>query len=211
MARGNLPPADLFVKALEEHAPGFGVRLDDERLGLFSEYYAAVGEWNPRLHLVAPCTPGEFATRHVLESLAALSHLAEGARLIDVGSGAGLPAIPCLVARSDLRATLVEASAKKGVFLKEALRRVGRADAAQVVVERFERLPPPEADALTCRALERFSETIPALARWAGRIPRLLLFGGDAVREALEREGLTFEAVPLPESQRRFLFVVSRA
>lgn len=199
-----------FDKALAERAGGFGVRVDEEARGRLGDYFELVSAWNPRLHLVAPCTPREFAARHVLESLAALPFVVEGATLLDVGSGGGLPAVPCLVARRDLKAVLVESSQKKAVFLREALSALGLHGRARVVAGRFERVEPPEADCLTCRAIERFTEILPALVGWASRVPTLLLFGGEGLRERLVLEGLTFEAVRLRGSERRFLFVVRR-
>jgi 16S rRNA (guanine527-N7)-methyltransferase len=210
MTRGNVTPADEFVKALEAHAPRFGFGADADTVARLRAYYEIVMRWNPRLHLVAPCAPAEFATRHVLESLLAAPHVAEGARAVDVGSGAGLPVIPCLVARPDIRATLVESSRKKAVFLREALAAVGRGAHAEVLAERFERVPPPEADALTCRALERFTEVIPQLLEWSSHVETLLLFGGQSLGAELEKAELTFTSVLVPESERRFLFVVDR-
>ncbi len=105
---------------------------------------------------------------------------------------------------------LFEASQKKSVFLREALSRLGLAGRARVVAGRFEQAEPPEADCLTCRAIERFTEILPALVSWASRVPTLLLFGGESLREQLEAEGLAFETVQMPESERRFLFVVRR-
>ena len=207
---GKLTPRGEFDKALAGHAAGFGVTLGADERGRLGDYFELVAAWNARLHLVAPCAPAEFATRHVLESLAALGFLPEGATFVDVGSGAGLPAVPCLVARPDLKAVLFEASRKKAVFLREAVSRLGLAGRARVAAERFERAGPPDADALTCRAIERFTEILPALAAWASRVPRLLLFGGESLRATLENEGLAYEAVQLPESERRFLFVVRR-
>ena len=111
-----------FSQALQDHADAFLVRLDDEDIERLSNYYELLMKWNSRLHLVAPCSPGEFATRHILESLLLLRHLPRNARIADVGSGAGLPIIPCLILRDDLRATLIESSQRKAVFLREALR-----------------------------------------------------------------------------------------
>ena len=210
MAERKLTPRGEFDKALAEGAGRFGVELGEGARARLGDYFELVAAWNPRLHLVAPCPPAEFAARHVLESLTALQFIHPGATVLDVGSGAGLPAIPCLVVRQDLKAVLVEASQKKAVFLREALSRLGLSERARVVAERFETAEPPAADALTCRAIERFTEILPALVSWAARIPTLLLFGGESLRESLEAEGLQFEAVRLPESERRFLFVARR-
>jgi len=210
MDERKLSPRGEFDKALAEHAPAYGVSLDENRCARLGDYFELVTRWNQRLHLVAPCAPSEFATRHVLESLAALRFLLEGVTFVDVGSGAGLPALPCLVARPDLKAVLVEASQKKSVFLREAVSRLGLHGRARVVAERFETAEPPAADCLTCRAIERFTKILPALVSWASRVPVLLLFGGESLREGLGAEKLSFEAIQLPESERRFLFVVRR-
>lgn len=203
-----------FAETIETHAPRYGVRLDAPAQLRLRDYYELLLKWNARLHLVAPCSPAEFATRHVLESLTACAHLPEGARVCDVGSGGGLPIIPCLVARPDLRgATLVEASTKKAVFLREALSRLELSERARVVAERFERTPPPAADALTCRALERFTEMYARLVEWSPRPSRLLLFGGAALGELVERDERVrrFAPVRMPDSDQRFLFVIERA
>ena len=211
MADRKLSPADEFDKALAEHAGEFGVALSEEDRARLGEYFSLVMSWNPRLHLVAPCPPAEFATRHVLESLLAVRHFTEGAGVVDIGSGAGLPVVPCLVVRPDLKAVLIEASKKKSVFLQEALSRLGRQHSSKVFAERFERVEPPAAaDFLTCRALERFAETLPEILRWSSRVKTLLLFGGDSLRAEIERAGLPFESVLAPLSERRFLLVIRR-
>jgi 16S rRNA (guanine527-N7)-methyltransferase len=205
--------ADLrgeFERALAEHAAAFGVRPGEDVRARLGEYFEMVAAWNARLHLVAPCPPAEFAVRHVLESLLALRFIGEGAAVVDVGSGAGLPVVPCLVARPDIGGLLVESSQRKAVFLRETLAKLGRGESARVVAERFEKLEPPEADCLTCRALERFTEVLPHLVAWAARVPVLLLFGGESLRQRLEAVGLPFEAVRVPESERRFLFVIKK-
>ncbi|HEV7375441.1 MAG TPA: 16S rRNA (guanine(527)-N(7))-methyltransferase RsmG [Pyrinomonadaceae bacterium] len=202
--------ADEFVSALEKHAPLYDVRLTAPAITHLREYYEQVIAWNARLHLVAPCSPAEFATRHILESLLALPYLSEDARVVDVGSGAGLPIIPCLVARPRLRATLIDSSQKKAIFLREALQRVGAHEAAKVIAGRFEKIPAPEADYLTCRALDRFTEIFPRLVEWSSRVNTLLLFGGDTLREQIENLALTYQAIRIPQSERRFLYVIKK-
>ena len=201
--------SDDFARAIETNAARFRIKLTNEIISGLREYYETVFSWNARLHLVAPCSAEEFAVRHVLESLFALRFLPKKiARVADIGSGAGLPIIPCLIARSGLQATLIESSMKKAVFLREALRRLGLQDRARVVNERFEEVEAPEVDFITCRALERFSEKIPEMVEWSGRASTLLLFGGESVREAIESLSLPHSIVRLPESERRFLFIV---
>ncbi len=175
-----------------------------------ADYFKHLTAWNARLHLVAPCSPAEFATRHVLESLLALPYLPENARVADVGSGAGLPIIPCLIMRPDINATLIESSPKKAIFLREALRVVGMRGAARVVSERFENTGTPQADVITCRALDRFGEMFRKLVAWSPPESGLLLYGGHNIREQIESNALAYTAVRIPESEQRFLFVIER-
>ena len=200
--------ADEFSSALKEHAPRYDVKLSEVDIGPLREYYEHVVTWNARLHLVAPCSPTEFATRHILESLLALSHLTKGAGVVDVGSGAGLPIIPCLIRRSDLRVTLIESSAKKAIFLREALQSVNAHDRPTIIADRFENVPAPAAEFVTCRALERFVEMFSKLFEWSPPASTLLFFGGDALGEQIESARLVYDAILIPESARRFLFVI---
>jgi 16S rRNA (guanine527-N7)-methyltransferase len=199
-----------FVAALERDALNFGVTLNPNQISQLTSYYDLLLRWNPRLHLVAPCAPDEFATRHVLESLLLLPYLKNNARVVDVGSGGGLPVIPCLIVRPDLSAQLIESSAKKSVFLREALKTIQCEDRATVVVERFEKLPTPEANVITCRALDRFESLLPRLIQWAPSDCRLLLFAGASMLPAIKAAGLKFETVAVPTSERRQLIVVER-
>ena len=179
----------------------YDLDLPKETLAQLGEYYSLLTRWNDRLHLVAPCSPEEFATRHVLESLLLLKHLPANAKIADVGSGAGLPIIPCLVARSDLEATLIESSQKKAVFLREALNAVGRR--ASIVARRFEEIEAPEVSFISCRALDQFRDKMPALIEWAPKGATLLLFGGDE----LPLQGA--DKILVPRSVRRFLYILT--
>ncbi len=198
-----------FLTALELFSADFGVPLAGRTAGRLADYFELVMRWTLRLHLVAPCTPAHFALRHVLESLLALEHLPPGARLADVGAGAGLPSLPCLIAREDLSAVLVEASTKKVIFLLETAGHLGLRGRVEVVNERFEETRAPAVDAVACRAIERFTDILPRLLAWAPPAAGLLLFGGDSLREAMERAGRDFTPRLVPESERRYLFVVS--
>ena len=193
---------DRFEQSLVSNMGSFNLDLSAETVTRLGEYYSLLTRWNDRLHLVAPCEPEEFAVRHVLESLLLLQHLPPNAKIADIGSGGGLPIIPCLIARPDLEATLIESSQKKVVFLREALNRLGLQ--AVVVAQRFEDVPAPDVLFVTCRALDQFTQKLPALIKWAPRGSTLLLFGGEALAKQLRN----FEQFLIPQSEKRYLFLL---
>lgn len=201
-----------FNATLETHAARYDVQPGAEVRARLGAYYEHLSKWNARLHLVAPCSPAEFATRHVLESLVATRYMEEGARVCDVGSGGGLPIIPCLIVREDLRAALVEASTRKAVFLRETLSHLKMQDRAQVISHRFEQSASPECEVVTCRALENFTTMYTRLVEWSPPASRLLLFGGNALGELIERDENihNYTAIKMPDSEQRFLFVCER-
>src|SRR5262245_48866254 len=192
-----------FIESLQKHQSLFGLEISDQNLERLADYYELVNEHNPILHLVAPCTPEEFATRHILESLTLLEFLPEGTRFADVGTGAGLPSIPCLVVRDDLHADLIESKIKKSEFLVKAIQRLALAGHAKVINKQFEEAEPGAARAITCRALDGFSEKLPRLIKWSKK-RRLLLFGGPDLRPQIEKFRTIGRETLMPLSERRF-------
>jgi 16S rRNA (guanine527-N7)-methyltransferase len=199
-----------FSEAVGRAGATFGLTISNTDVQRLADYYALVVKWNERLHLTAPCSPTEFAIRHVLESLLLLKHLPLNASIVDIGSGAGLPAIPCLLMREDLTATLIESSQKKGVFLREALRAVRPPGRTQLTIARFENVPPPRADFVTCRALDRFEESLPKLVEWAPASATFLLFAGHTVRKRIESLFSSTQVELVPQSKQRFLITARR-
>jgi len=200
-----------FRDALSSNAPDYGVTLTADAIEQLSEYYELLNRWNARVHLVAPCSPQEFASRHVLESLTALKHLPQGAIVAEVGAGAGLPVIPCLICRPDLRAILIESAQKKAVFLREALAQSGAASRASVLNERFETVPTPTVDVVTCRAIERFEEMLRKLLEWSPSPATLLLFGAQRLDKRIEGLGFNATKELMPHSEKRYLYIVKKA
>lgn len=206
-----LDQTNSFRSSLEAESSSFGLRLADSELTRLCLYYQLVNKWNSLLHLVAPCSPEEFATRHVLESLTLLLHLPRDANVADIGSGGGLPILPCLIVRSDIRSTLIEASKKKAVFLREALKETETASQGNVIAARFQSVSVPTAGFLTCRAIEHFQEVLPQIVYWANDLtqPRkLLLFGGESLRKNLDGLHLNYSSELMPHSEKRFLFEI---
>ncbi|MGY1832080.1 16S rRNA (guanine(527)-N(7))-methyltransferase RsmG [Geodermatophilus sp. SYSU D01180] len=136
--------------------------------------------------LIGPREVPRLWERHVLNSAAVAEAVPEGARVVDVGSGAGLPGIPLALARSDLRMTLVEPMARRVEFLEEVVEELGAP--WRVVRGRAEERSVATAvgpvDVVTARAVA----ALPRLVGWSRGLLRpgaqlVALVGARAVEE----------------------------
>ncbi|MBC7798291.1 MAG: class I SAM-dependent methyltransferase [Pyrinomonadaceae bacterium] len=193
-----------FAESIKLNQNDFDIDLNDEKVSRLTDFYELVMMWNAKLHLVAPCSPSEFAVRHVLESLFMTRFLPENAKFADIGAGAGLPSLPCLITREDLRGVIVESNAKKCVFLRETVTKFGLQNRVEILNQRFEVTKDANFDFVACRAIEKFAEKLPEIIKFADK---RLLFGGESIRAKLSEINIKFDAFLLPQSEQRFLFV----
>lgn len=197
-----------FIAAIKANQSAFGIDLADNAIERLADYYELILEHNPILHLVGPCSPKEFAIRHILESLTLLEYLPPGVKFADVGAGAGLPSIPCLLVRTDLKAVLIESKNSKAGFLRIVLAKCELTRRANIFDRQFAELRKPDFTYVTCRALDKFTEKLPRLVKWsAGR--KMLFFGGENLKRALEAETVVFTQNLMPMSEQRFLFITN--
>lgn len=107
--------------ALLEQATAWGIGLDSHTRDLLLRYLTLLYEANQRVNLTR--VPAEQAVgRHLVDSLCLLAVYTppEGARVLDIGAGAGLPGVPLAIVRPDLQLTLLDSHGKTVQFLREA-------------------------------------------------------------------------------------------
>ena len=103
-----------------------GVSLTDEQLRQYRAYATLLAEWNQKMNLTAITEEGEVVEKHFYDSLLpSLSFRFPGKSLLDMGTGAGFPGLALAIAFPDLSVTLADSTAKKFVFLKDVVAKLG--------------------------------------------------------------------------------------
>ena len=112
----------LKLKAAE-----IGIELSSESLDRFDKYAEMLVETNKTLNLTAITEPDEIVTKHFCDCLSLLKEveIPQGAKLIDVGTGAGFPGVVLLIARPDLKITLMDSTNKRLVFVQSVVDALG--------------------------------------------------------------------------------------
>ena len=103
-----------------------GISVSQEIVEKFSEYWSLLIAWNQRVNLISRRDERRIVTRHFLESLGLINvvEFPPGARVMDLGSGAGFPGIPMKLVRPDLKFVLVESRRKKVFFLNKVIEKL---------------------------------------------------------------------------------------
>ena len=115
------------LEKLKAYALDFGTELDDIALERFDIYGKLLAEWNEKINLTAITDPEGIALKHFADSLSVLKYceIGEGAKLIDVGTGAGFPGLALLIARPDIKLTLLDSTKKKLGVIENILDNIG--------------------------------------------------------------------------------------
>jgi 16S rRNA (guanine527-N7)-methyltransferase len=178
-----------------------GLEIDARRAEALVAYVRLLTRWNRRINLTAlPLEPlrDEALDRLVVEPMAGATFVRSDDRtLLDIGSGAGSPAIPLKLGCPWMRLVMVEARARKSAFLREAIRHLDLPDSV-VETRVFGRAPADDRsfDVISVRAVRLDTRLTGAVAAALSPGGRVLVFGGQAgspgqmnlLREEAERQ-----------------------
>lgn len=184
---------------LKQEADKLHIQLDENALKRFDKFACLLVEWNQKMNLTGITEPEEIVRKHFVDSLSLLGcvDMKENACVIDVGTGAGFPGVPLLIARPDLKVTLLDSLRKRLTFLEAVLDEIGLS--AQLVHSRSEeagRDPSyrEQFDYATARAVA----ALPVLAEYC--LPFVREDGSFIVmkgRDSAEEQAAATRAIPL--------------
>ncbi|WP_334108006.1 16S rRNA (guanine(527)-N(7))-methyltransferase RsmG [Methylobacillus sp.] len=199
---------------LEAGARQLDIDLAPPTIDKLLAYLALLVKWNKVHNLTAVRDPEEMVTLHLLDSLSVLPHVPAG-RLLDVGSGAGLPGIVLAICRPDLQVTTIDAVQKKASFMRQAKAELQIAN-LQVVAGRVEQLKPVEPfNIVISRAFSEIALFIKLTRHLIAEDGLWLAMKGQMPQEELEAIALKpsrIEELKVPglDAQRHLVFLPVR-
>lgn len=164
---------DTLVTALARH----GIDLPQPQAVLLDRYARRLWQWNEKLNLTRHIDYEKFVARDVVDSLAFARFLAAGERVLDVGTGGGVPGIVLAIVRDDLRVELCESVGKKA----RAVGQIAAGLGLPIPVHHAraeELLSDQRYDTLVVRAVARLRKMLEWFAPHWDRFGRLLVLKG---------------------------------
>jgi 16S rRNA (guanine527-N7)-methyltransferase len=170
---------------LLDGARALGLVLTDEQAARLLAHLDLLDEWNARMNLTAIRERGQQVTKHLLDSLSVRPFL-RGARIADVGSGAGFPGVPLAIVEPQRHFALIESTGKKCRFLEHVRDTLGLVNVAVVHARGEAYRPEQRYETVIARAVGPLAE----LVRYAGPLlaggGRLLAMKGRYPEDELE-------------------------
>ncbi len=213
-----MTPRELLISGTRE----LGVDLSADQANSVFIFLTELKKWNRKINLTAIREDRDIIIKHVLDSLSYAKGFnpQPGLKLMDMGSGAGFPAIPIKIAYSGIAVTLVESVKKKAAFLRHVSRTL-KLEGAEVIDKRTDELSVPflaSYDVVTARAFADMSSVLETGRPFLKKGGFLVLSRGpqeSVTDEILKRAGVTLEKrieLTLPHSEyRRVIWVFKNA
>jgi 16S rRNA (guanine527-N7)-methyltransferase len=166
---------DTLPAALARH----GIELEDDQVKLLDRYARVLWAWNEKLNLTRHTDYEKFVSRDVMDSHWLEQFLDSAERVLDVGTGGGVPGVILAILRPDLEVSLCESVAKKARAVEDIVRQLG-VPIAMHHARAEELLANREYDSLVVRAVAPLEKLLTWFEPHWGSFQRLLIIKGPA-------------------------------
>jgi len=204
-----------LAASLEAGMQSMAIDYSAEQRDQLLAYLQLLITWNRAYNLTAIRDPAEMVKLHLLDSLTVLPHI-QGQRLIDVGTGAGLPGIPLAIMCPDRHFTLLDSNGKRTRFLFQARCELGLANVSEIQSRVEEHRPDRGYDAVLSRAFTSVADMVNKCAHLLTTDGLFLAMKGKFPQSELSEVGKAYKVdvshtlqVPGVEGERH-LIVISR-
>ena len=211
----KLPAEPHLAPILEAGMQQMEVEYSSEQRDMLLAYLQLLMTWNKAYNLTAIRDPGEMIRLHLLDSLAVLSHIS-GKRLIDVGTGAGLPGIPLAIMCPERDFTLLDSNGKKTRFLFQARCDLGLSNLKEINSRVENHRPEVPYDAVLSRAFTSVADMVKKCSHLLSPEGLFLAMKGKFPQSELSEVGKDYKVnashtlqVPGVDGERH-LIVISR-
>ena len=205
--------AATLARGLEQMALPLSATVQEKLLA----YVGLLAKWNRVYNLTAVRDPTEMVTRHLLDSLSVAQHL-RGSRVLDVGSGAGLPGIPLALARPEWQFVLLDSNRKKTRFITQSCIELGLANVNVESCRIEDYRPEVLFDSVISRAFSELSAMLVATGRLCKPDGVMLAMKGEypaaelaGVPPGFVVQGVAVLQVPGLDAQRHVVRVALQA
>ncbi|MGZ8223358.1 MAG: 16S rRNA (guanine(527)-N(7))-methyltransferase RsmG [Methylobacter sp.] len=173
-------------KILVNGITSLNLNITDEQVDQLLSFIKLIEKWNKAYNLTAIRDREEMARLHILDSLAIVPHI-EGKRIIDIGTGAGLPGIPLAICLPEIGFTLLDSNAKKTRFVQQVVLEL-KLKNVEVLHSRVETYHPEQAyDAVLTRAFAALPDIVRLTAHLLNKDGVLLAMKGQNMEAELEQ------------------------
>ena len=199
-----------LARELRAGSEELGISLQQSQYDQLLEYLRLLAKWNQVYNLTAITEPRKMLSHHLLDSLSLMPQLLQASKVLDVGSGAGLPGMPLAIAMPATVFIMLDSNARKTRFIRQAIAHCGLRN-AQVVQSRVQDYHAPDSlDFIVSRAYAPLADFCDSVAHLLTSKTRLLTMKTglkrqeaqqlDTDRFKFEEETLTVPGIGEPRS-----------
>lgn len=175
---------EICRNILNNGIASLNLNVTDRQVDQLLDFIKLIEKWNKAYNLTAIRDKEEMARLHILDSLAIIPHI-EGRRIVDIGTGAGLPGIPLAICLPEIHFTLLDSNAKKTRFVQQVVLelKLKNVDVIHSRVENYR--PEPGYDAVLTRAFAALPDIVKLTAHLLNKNGVLLAMKGQNLDEEL--------------------------
>ncbi len=185
-----------YRQYLLDGCAALNLEISVDKVAMLLNFINLIEKWNKAYNLTAIKSKQDMVALHLLDSLTVLPYL-QGNRIIDIGTGAGLPGIPLAICLPELSFTLLDSNAKKTRFVQQAVLELKLGN-VEVIHSRVEDFAPPQSyDMVLTRAFAELSDIIAVTKHLVAQGGKLIAMKAKCPEAELSKRPANTQVIPV--------------